>query len=163
MLDNAGNMVLTSISEDAINNGGQDVASILASTGSNRITDDDAGALQGIAISATANGTGTWQYSLDNGTNWDNVGTVSSTQALLLRSTDLVRFVPNGQNGTTGSITFAAWDQSGGVAGTKDSLSGAGGSSAFSTATEVASITVTSVNDAPTITNGANVSSPIDQ
>ncbi len=79
---------------------------------------------------------------------------MSNTSALLLRSTDLLRFVPNAQNATTGDFTFRAWDQSGatsGQQGTKVDTSTSGGSSAFSTATEVASITVTAVNDAPVI------------
>ena len=37
--------------------------------------------------------------------------------ALLLRSTDLVRFLPDGKNGNTGSITYRAWDQTAGTAG----------------------------------------------
>ncbi len=71
-----------------------------------------------------------------------------------MRSTDLVRFVPNSQNATTGDITFRAWDQSGATAGqqgTKVDTSTNGGTSAFSLLTEVASITVTAINDAPVI------------
>ncbi len=40
-------------------------------------------------------GNGTWQYSLNGGVNWHNVGVVSESTALLLRSTDLIRFVPD--------------------------------------------------------------------
>ncbi len=65
------------------------------------------------------------------------------------------RFVPNAQNATSGDITFRAWDQTSGTVGTKVDASTNGGATAFSTATEVASITVTAVNDAPTITNGS--------
>src|SRR5207245_1109844 len=57
-------------------------------------------------------------------------------------------------NGTAAaSITYVAWDQSdSGVAGTKADSSAGGGTSAFSTASDTASITVTSVNDAPVLT-----------
>ncbi len=103
---------------------------------------------EGIAITSLTSGNGTWQYSL-NGTTWTNVGTVADNSALLLRSSDLVRFVPNGQTGTTAEFTFRAWDQSSGSAGNKVDATTNGGTTAFSTATEVASITVTSVNDAP--------------
>ncbi len=79
------------------------------------------------------------------------MGAVSGASSLLLRDTDLLRFVPNGQNATTGDITFRAWDQTTGTAGTKVDTSTNGTTTAFSTATEVASITVTAVNDAPVL------------
>ncbi len=147
-------MTLTSITEDQTTNAGQTVASIVASAGGDRITDADSGAVEGIAITSTTNGNGTWQYSTDNGVTWSNVGTVATNSALLLRSSDLIRFVPNGQNATTADFTFCAWDQSGstsGQQGTKADTTSNGGVTPFSSATEVASITVTAVNDAPTV------------
>src|SRR5204862_425335 len=99
--------------------------------------------------------TGTWQYSTDSGTTWTAVGAVSSSSALLLRSSDSLRFVPDGQNGTTGSVTFSAWDQTSGAAGSKVDVSTSGGTTAFSTASATATITVTDVNDAPVL-SGAN-------
>ncbi len=157
VLDNTGTMTLTSITEDQTNNGGNTVASIIASASGDRITDVDSGASEGIAITAKVNGNGTWQYSIDGGSSWNNVGTVSATSSLLLRSNDLIRFVPNAQNATTGNITFRAWDQSDatlGQQGSKVDTSTNGGTTAFSTATESATISVTAVNDAPTIANG---------
>ena len=148
VLDSSGNMSLTTITEDNLTNSGNSVASIIGSAGGNRITDVDNGAVEGIAITALTSGNGTWQYSLD-GSSWSDVGTVNSTSALLLRSSDLLRFVPNGNNGTSGDITFRAWDQNVRSAGSKVNASTTGGSSAFSTATEVASIVVTSINDNP--------------
>jgi hypothetical protein len=156
-LDNTGNMTLTSITEDQTNNAGQTVASIIASAGGDRITDVDGSAVEGIAITSTTNGNGTWQYSTDNGATWTSVGAVANNSALLLRSTDLLRFIPNGQNATTGDLTFRAWDQTGstlGQQGTKVDATSNGGATPFSSATEVASITVTAVNDAPTLTQG---------
>ncbi len=149
VLDNSGTMTLTSITEDQTTNGGQTVASIISSAGGDRITDVDTSAVEGIAISSTTNGNGSWQYSTDGGTNWVAVGAVSNTSALLLRSSDLLRFVPNGQNGTTGDLTFRAWDQTSGSFGTQVDVSTNGGTTAFSTATEVASIMVTALNDNP--------------
>ncbi len=87
-------MVLTTINEDQTTNAGQTVASIIASAGGDRITDADSGAVEGIAITSTTSGNGTWQYSTDNGVTWSNVGTVATNSALLLRSSDLMRFVP---------------------------------------------------------------------
>ncbi|MDA8746384.1 Ig-like domain-containing protein, partial [Rubripirellula amarantea] len=155
VLDNSGDLTLTTITEDDVDNGGLTVAQILASDGGSPISDVDSGSVDGIAITARNNGPGIWQYSTDGGTNWSNVGTVSDSSALLLRSTDLVRFEPNGENGTTKDFTFRAWDGTSGTAGNKVDASTNGGTTAFSTDTETASIVVTSVNDAPTINDGS--------
>src|SRR4029079_9411774 len=111
------------------------------------------GAVNGIAVTSLVSSTGIWQYSTDAGTTWTGVGAVSSSSALLLRSTDKLRFVPDGQNGTTASVTFRAWDQTSGTQGTKVDTTTSGGSTAFSTATATSTITVSSVNDAPVLDN----------
>ncbi len=150
VLDNTGNMTLTSVNEDQTTNAGNSIASIISSAGGDRITDADTGAVEGIAITSTTNGNGWWEYSTNGGSSWTAVGSVSNSSALLLRSTDFIRFIPNNQNATTGDITFRAWDQTSGSFGTKVDTSVNGGTTAFSLATEVASITVTAVNDNPT-------------
>jgi VCBS repeat-containing protein len=134
---------LSPITEDAIDNGGQAVSTFLNSS------DVDSGALSGIAIRGLTSSTGTWQYSLDGGANWSNVGTVSNSSSLLLRSTDFIRFVPDGIQSTTASFTYRAWDQSTGTAGAKASSSSSGGENAYSTAIGTASIVVAAVNDPP--------------
>ncbi|WP_051283782.1 FG-GAP-like repeat-containing protein, partial [Desulforegula conservatrix] len=139
---------MTSITEDNTTNGGQTVLSIVGAS----ITDVDSGAAKGMAITSLTSGTGTWQYSTDNGGTWTAVGAVASDSALLLRDTDKVRFVPNGQNGTSASLTYRAWDQTSGTAGNMVDTSANGGTTAFSTSMDTASITVTSVNDAPVLT-----------
>src|SRR4029079_17222187 len=116
-----------------------------------QVTDVDSGAVNGIAVTGLNSSTGTWQFSTDAGTTWTGVVSVSSSSALLLRSSDKLRFVPDGQNGTTASVTFCAWDQTSGAAGAKVDASVSGGSTAFSTATATSTITVTSVNDAPVL------------
>ncbi|XZE19693.1 VCBS domain-containing protein [Pirellulaceae bacterium SH449] len=151
VLENSGDMTLTSITEDNTNNAGQSVASIINSAGGDRITDVDNGSVEGIAITSLTSGNGTWEYSIDGGTNWLAVGTVADDSALLLRSTDLIRFVPNAENGTTAEFTFRAWDQTSGSAGQKVDASVNGGTTAFSTDTDVASILVTDINDAPIV------------
>ncbi|MEZ6087257.1 MAG: LamG-like jellyroll fold domain-containing protein [Pirellulaceae bacterium] len=109
---------MTSISEDDTNNTGMTVADLLLTQmGGNPISDVDSGAVEGIAITATTSGNGTWQYSTNGGSSWSSVGTVSDNSALPLRDSDRVRFVPDGQNATTGDITFRAWDQTGATAG----------------------------------------------
>lgn len=153
VLDNSGDMNLTAISEDNTSNAGNTVASIISSAGGDRITDADGGAREGIAITAIDNTNGTWQYSADSGTNWTNIGAVADNNALLLRDTDLVRFQPaSNYNGTVaGGITFRAWDRTSGSAGVYVDASTNGGTTAFSTATETASLVVGSVNDNPNV------------
>jgi phage gp29-like protein len=141
---------LTPITEDEINHTGQTVASLLGTS----VTDADPGAVQGIALTGLTAGNGAWQYSLDGGTNWSAIGTVSDSAALLLRDTDMVRFVPNGENATSATLTYRAWDQTGATTGAQGSLVNTapqGGTAAFSTASDTATITVTAVNDAPVI------------
>ncbi|WP_254173274.1 putative Ig domain-containing protein [Planktothrix pseudagardhii] len=108
---------------------------------------------EAIAITAADNN-GTWQYSTDNGTTWTNFPTVSDSNALLLDAGNKVRFQPKANyNGTiTNALTFRAWDQSTGTAGNTADTTTNGGTTAFSSNTATASITVTAVNDAPTAT-----------
>ncbi|MCW5623605.1 MAG: DUF4347 domain-containing protein, partial [Burkholderiales bacterium] len=140
---------LTGITEDDTNNGGQSIASIIGVS----ITDVDAGALLGIAVIASDNGNGSWQISLDGGSTWVWPAAVSTTDALLLRSTDWARFLPNGNSGTTATFSYVAWDQTSGTAGGRADVTTRGGSTAFSTASDVATITVAAVNDAPVVTS----------
>jgi hypothetical protein len=142
---------LAPLTDGQVNNSGQTVASFIAGS----VSDVDSGALSGVALTGANPGNGIWQYSLDGGASWEDVGTVSTGSALLLRSTDQVRLVPDGANGTVASITYRAWDQSGatsGQQGSKVDASSFGGTSPFSSATDTASITVTPVNDAPVLT-----------
>jgi methionine-rich copper-binding protein CopC len=156
VLDNSGNMSLNAINEDVANasNNGTLVSDIIASAGGDRITDVDAGAVEGLAVTAVNNTNGTWQFSIDNGTNWTPFGSPDQTTARLLASnaTTRVRFVPAANfNGTVDpGLTFRAWDQTSGTNGGTADTSTNGGTSAFSIMTETASITVNPVNDQPT-------------
>jgi len=146
-----GGPALTGLTDSDTNNPGVAVSSFLAS----HVADVDASAAQGIALTGLDSGTGTWQYSVDNGGSWQAIGMVSDASALLLRSGDRVRFVPDGINGGTVSLTYRAWDQSGATAGqqgTKVNASTAGGTSAFSFASDTATLTVTAIDDAPVVT-----------
>ena len=150
---------LTTINENQTNHAGQTVASLVGAS----ISDADSGAQQGIAITALVSGNGSWQYSLNGGSTWTTVGAVSNGSALLLGVTDMVRFVPDGQNGTTASVSYRAWDRTdAGSAGSKVDTAVNGGSGAFSSAFDTATITVIAVNDAP-ILSGANNLAPIDE
>jgi len=148
VLDNSGAMTLSDINQADANNSGTLVSAILASAGGNRITDQDAGAKRGIAVVAADTTYGTWQYSTDGGSTWLALGSVSNGSARLLAAdaNTRVRFVPaSGYNGTvTNGITFRAWDRTTGTNGGLASTAASGGTTAFSTAVETASIHVRS-------------------
>ncbi len=135
---------LDTITEHDVNNPGQTVASFIGP-----VSDADKGALSGIAITGLDSGNGHWEYSTNGGSSWYSIGPVCEEAALLLRGSDLVRFVPNDQSGTTASLTYHAWDRTTGFAGDTVNVSVSGGTTAFSSASDTASITVAPVNDAP--------------
>ena len=144
---------LTGTDEDTVSNSTL-VSTILAGL---THADADAGAVSGIAITASS-GNGTWQYSTD-GLSWNSVGNVSGGAALLLSGDTQLRYVPDGMDGETATLTFRAWDQTSGVAstnmmrGTADTSIN-GGTTAFSSDTAAASLAVTAINDAPTLSGG---------
>ena len=102
---------------------------------------------------------GTWQYSTDGGSTWNGVGAVSGSSALLLRSTDYLRFVPDAHNADAASVSFYVWDQTSGSTGTKVDVSTRGTTTAFSSTGGTSSITVTAVNDAPVFSSASNFTS----
>ncbi|MEG3976019.1 DUF4347 domain-containing protein, partial [Microcoleus sp. herbarium8] len=157
-LDSSGAPTLTAILEDiaTASNTGTLVSAIIASGASgNPITDPNTGAVQGIAVTGADTTNGSWQYSTDSGTTWNSFGALSDTSATLLNTTAKIRFIPTANySGTiTNGITFRAWDTtSGSNGGTGVNVSTNGNSTAFSTATETASIIVNPVNDIPSFT-----------
>ena len=152
---------LTSINEDPATNNGTLVSALIAG----KVSDADAGALSGIAVTAVSNSNGAWQYTTSGGGTWSPFGTPSATSARLLAAdaNTLVRFVPDANwNGSlAGGITFRAWDQTSGSAGNTADTSTNGGTSAYSAATASAGITVSAVNDPPTLTVPAAFVVPI--
>ncbi|MCX7211794.1 MAG: Ig-like domain-containing protein [Burkholderiales bacterium] len=155
MLNAAASPALPTILENATNPAGITVASLVVD---GSITDADGSAVEAIAITALDTSLGTWQYSIDGGINWltiDGAKINSSTNelALLLGPTASIRMLPFGDlNGTLSTaITFRAWDMSSGSTGDYTVITNPGtGTSAFSAASDTASLTVTAVNDAPT-------------
>ena len=157
VLNNADIFTLTTINEDATNNNGTLITNLIG----NKITDANTNALKGIAVTGVDTTYGSWEFSINGGTNWTNFN-VSTNSATLLRDTAKIRFVPNpNYNGTiSNGITFRAWDASdGGISGTTGINPGAGGgTSAFSLNAVSANIIVNCVNDRPTFTIGSNQS-----
>ncbi|MFO1318467.1 MAG: Ig-like domain-containing protein [Burkholderiales bacterium] len=119
------------------------------------ITDIDAGAVQGIAVTGTNAARGTWFYSIDGGTTWQTLGNVSAANARLLASDARLYFVPAPDfNGTVSdALTFRAWDRTSGTNGGTASTTTNGGTRAFSTATDQLALTVAAVQDPPVARN----------
>lgn len=138
---------LPSITEDDTGAAGTLVSAIVGDT----ISDIDEGAVEGIAVYASNGANGTWQYSTDGGTTWQDVLSPSQAQALLLVPASRLRFRPDGNNGGTATLSYYAWDQTTGSAGATADATSRGGTTAFSTAGDTLSITVTDVNDAPVV------------
>ena len=95
------------------------------------------------ALTGTANGT--WQYSIDAGSSWTAFPTISTSAALLLSSSDMIRFVPKTSTfAGVVTLTAFAWDGSTGTHGTTSKTN----TTAFSPTTMTATATV---NNAPAL------------
>jgi hypothetical protein len=152
VMDGADSPMLPDVAEDATDPEGVAIATLLDGL----ITDVDVNALQGLALTAVDASNGTWEYSLNGGEAWSDVGVLSTENALLLSNDAMtrIRFVPNAEYNGEIDLSFQAWDRTDGTEGNKVSLSAAGGTSAFSLVTHTAPLTITPVNDAPTLTGG---------
>jgi uncharacterized delta-60 repeat protein len=152
---------LGSVLEGATNPAGVSVATLLVD---GSITDPDGAAVEALAITGVNPALGAWQYSLDAGATWltidaPQINSQTNELALLLGPSAQLRLVPFGDlNGSLAdAITFRAWDQSSGTSGQYVVIAATGGSTAFSAASDTASITVTPVNDAPTFRSGDGI------
>lgn len=140
---------LTSIDEDTPNSPGVLVSDLLFGA----VTDPDQNALQGMAIIGASSGGGDWQYTL-NGSTWLDLGSPSETEARLLPSNGLsrLRFVPDPNFSGELTISYRAWDQTQGFAGsTLDTFGRIGGAGTFSVDIATATQRVDPVNDAPVL------------
>lgn len=127
----------TEIADTSTNPAGMTVNSMIVGQ-----TTDSSDSTLGIAVIATDDMNGTWQYFNVNDSRWEAIPSVSASTAFLLDNGDQVRFLPNSSFAGTSSITFLAWDGSvGSQYGTLDTTSLAN-SGAVSAGSGVSSITV---------------------
>jgi len=116
VLVSSGDTAFAAITEDNINSNGLAVSALLNNS-NNQVSDVDNAEL-GIALTASTASNGTWEYSTDAGTSWSTVANLSDSASLLLNNSDLLRFKPDSENGSTASentLQFRAWDKTSGT------------------------------------------------
>jgi Cadherin-like/Bacterial Ig domain/Beta-propeller repeat/FG-GAP-like repeat len=115
--------------------------------GLDNVTDNDAEALTGIAITTANTTNGKWFYSTDEGTTWTEFPTtLAENRALLLADNARIYFQPNGNflGDIPNAFTFRAWDRTNGTNGGTANTVGnnSGGFTAFSANVETVSTSV---------------------
>jgi len=108
----------------------------------------------GIAVTSRDHDNGTWQF-LENGIWWnfDRHAAASETQSLLLSPGTRIRFLPATHFFGSASFMYRAWDQSTGSDHNVANTTTNGAATAYSEAVGTASVSLSSVNDTPTITS----------
>jgi hypothetical protein len=112
----------------------------------NSVTDIDPTNPKGIAITKLSLGAGAWQYQLSGTPDWNMIPGVTAANPFLLKANDRVRFNALPDFIGTRSISFKAWDQSAGTAGTTMAVAG---SNAFSKAIGSSMLTIGTLNNRP--------------
>jgi Ca2+-binding RTX toxin-like protein len=135
-------LVLRTISHNNSNDSSETIADLLPD-----IFYDEDETTKSIAVTQVDNSNGIWQYSLNDGEGWSNIGTVSQTRTLLLDSQNKIRFVPNLNFVGRSSFSFKAWDGSSGIAGLTADVTNNDGQTPFSFNTETVEFHIT--NAAP--------------
>ncbi|BDX07891.1 putative Ig domain-containing protein [Planctobacterium marinum] len=176
VLDATQSPALTAINEDVVDgdNSGTNVAAVVVDSS---MTDPDGSIFEAIAVTAVDNSNGVWQYSTDSGTSWNNFSDTTGQSVSLTTASRLlegvtvagrtaqgataniggggsdhkVRFVPNANYNGSATMTYRAWDRTSGTAGSTADTTTNGGTTAFSSQSDTASITVNSVNDDPSV------------
>ena len=137
------------------------VGSLVSALAGANIADLDATDPRGLAIIGADDSNGTWYYTTDGGATAWIPFTASPGSARLLQADAGTRLYfqpdPDWQGSVAPALSFRAWDGSsgsnGGTADLSIPASSTGGSTAFSSATDVANLTVTPLNDRPTTTS----------
>ena len=117
---------------------GQTIASFLGTS----LSDPDGVEAEGIAVFEVNGASGKWQYLLAGGSTWVDLGDVSESSALLLDSSDYVRWHPTGDSATTAELIYFGWDQTTGDAGSRANVTERGGATAFSVVSDTATLQV---------------------
>jgi len=151
---------LSAINEDTLSPTGATISFLL---NSNFNDIDASSSFSGIAVAADASVSGVegdWEYSTDGGSTWFDMGSVSTSSALLLSSSTTLRFKPFANyGGTPGSLTVFAVDESGSTTYTNSATRQVFDTTADDATSTVSAsgvsvgTSVSAVNDLPTLTN----------
>ncbi|MCA8997201.1 MAG: DUF4347 domain-containing protein, partial [Planctomycetaceae bacterium] len=167
---------LAAIDEDDADPPGDTIANLFAG----KFTDPDPGSsFAGVAIVANPSSinSGTWQYSTDAGTTWFDVGSVSTTTALMIDTATMVRFLPTANfNGGVAQLNVRAIDNTytgsftNGASRISANVLSNGGSTPYSGTTASIGHLVNSVPDAPiasdntvTLANAGDTATTVDE
>jgi large repetitive protein len=165
LLNKLASPVLNTVAEDVLPVNGSTTGSTLISsilqkaTGLNNFSDPDADNPGGIAIVNISN-QGTLYFSTNNGTSWIAAVGINPANALVVGINDRILFAPtvNYNGNISDAISFKSWDghgsyTSGGYVDVSSITSSPAHSveHAFSLTIDTAALTVTAVNDAPTV------------
>jgi hypothetical protein len=149
-------LAMPAVLEDSVNGEGWTIETLL-NLESGLITEVDADPIYGFAVQLLdTNGTnGDWQYRLEE-SSWKSLTASSSSNLLLLRDRDRLRFTPKADyfGSIAPTLMVRAWDRSVGLPGEWSSVTSTGGTTPFSTNQRYFSLVVTGVPDAPVVTNG---------
>ncbi len=168
VLDAAASPVLSAVLEDAVAPAGA-VGTLVsqlvdfATPGGqmDNVTDANTSPQLGIAITAADATLGAWWYTVDGGATWLALGVPTPGAARQLAADASTRLYHRPNADTNGAlataITFRAWDRATGSNGGTADTTANGGTTAFSSATDTASLVITAVNDAPVNTAPASV------
>lgn len=136
------NPIATNVSDSS--NTGTPISELIARMAPGGITDGDPLDERGIAITFADQSFGTWQFTVNGGTTWNNFGPVSTSYARLLAAdaNTRVRFVPVADYSGIVRFSFQAWDKFSGSNGAAANAASAGGSASFSLVSDEARIVV---------------------
>lgn len=142
------------VREDSVNPASTQIAALIAAA----VSDPDAGAQRGIAVTAASDRFGRWEFRLGMGP-WQSMGQRSESSALLLPGWARIRFLPNPDFYGSVKLYYRAWDQTQFSPGETVDLKGqvGDGTAAFSLAKGNAVLQVTPVNDRPVLTLTGNL------
>jgi large repetitive protein len=165
LLNKLASPVLNTVAEDVVPVNGSTSGSTLISSilqkaaGLNNFSDPDADNPGGVAITNISN-QGTLYFSINNGTTWTAAVGINPANALVIGINDRILFAPtvNYNGNISDAISFKSWDGHGSyVSGGYVDVSSITTSPAhsvehaFSLTVDTAALTVTPVNDSPTV------------
>jgi hypothetical protein len=151
---------LTTIQEDNLGSAGDTIISMVNLLGS-AYTAANESDVKGIAIFNAPSTNGSWQYSINNGSSWTNIPTLTESQHFVIKgiSTNKIRFVPSANYNGTEILEFRGWDTKSGADTTLQSVTTTGGVTSYSSGTASVQITIQGTNDAPVISGNYSLPS----